>query len=66
MPRNYMVILSDYLFPKGFQNNLWKCCRETDKLVWIRLGCLLYLTGVYIWALAFMSNAIDNIIYLTL
>jgi len=66
MPRDYMAILSEYFFPKGSENNLWKCCRPTDKLVWVRLGCLIYLTGVYIWALAFMPNAIENLIYLTM
>lgn len=66
MPRDYIAILGAYLFPKGYQNNLWKCCRDTDKLVWIRLGCFLYLTGIYVWALAFMNNAIENFIYLTM
>lgn len=66
MSRNYLAVVDEYLFPKSLQNNLWACCRETDKLVWVRLGCFLYLTGVYIWALAFMNNAIENIIYLTM
>lgn len=66
MPRDYMSILSDYLFPRDFPNNVWKCCRDTEKLVWIRLGCLVYLTGIYLWTLWFMPNAIENIIYLTM
>jgi uncharacterized membrane protein len=61
-----MSILDAYLFPKGFKNNLWKCCYNTDKLVYVRLGCFIYLLCVYLWALAFMPNAIENFIYLTM
>jgi hypothetical protein len=66
MSLDYRKIVDEYLFPKSMHNNLHRTFREADRLVWVRLGCFIYLTGIYIWALIFMPNAIDNFIYLTM
>lgn len=64
--KHYLGVLDQFLFPKDLKNNLWRTFRNNDWLVWYRLGCFIYLTGIYIWALVMMPNAIDNFIYLTM
>jgi hypothetical protein len=66
MEQSYINVLDKYLFGVAYNNNLHLPCRETRRLIVIRICCLVYLTAVYIWSLVLMDNIEDNVIYLTM
>lgn len=66
MEQNYLTTVDHYLFGKSYPNNLHKTFRRSNYLIGIRICCLIYLTGIYIWSLILMDNIEDNVIYFTM
>ena len=66
MEQRYLTTVDHYLFGPSYPNRLHLSFRSTNKLIYLRIGCLIYLTAIYLWSLILMPNIDENIIYLTL
>lgn len=61
----YRNTVHNYLFGPDSQTYKGEM-PENVSTVYIRLGCFLYLTAIYLWAIIRMRSYLDNIIYLTM
>lgn len=56
----------DYLFPEEHAISLHYSPININTLFYVRLGSLLYLTGIYLWTITLSNSLMVNIIYLTM
>lgn len=64
--KNKTKAIHDYLFPEDHTISLHHSISNIDTLFYIRLGSLIYISGVYLWSFTLIDSLLVNIIYLTM